>query len=736
MTSLLLLIFILIILVSWVYYKLNRRIEILEKQISDLSKKESQENEEIKEIENEEVILPTHATSYNFTSTATSTDRIETEQEIQKDWLVPFFDFIKNNILTIIGIFTLVLGIGYFVKYAIDKNWIGENSRMGIGFLAGFILIIAAHFIRKNYTIFSSIIMGGGLAVLYFTTTIAFREYHLFTQNTAFLITCAITLLSIFLSYRYNSETLIVFSLFGGFLAPLMISTGQSNYIFLFTYLSFLNIGMLITVYLKNWKSVGWIAFIFTAIYLYFWTIQKTDLITIIFYIVTYIIFYAFALQNYFKYKMLSKLDILMLVLINFTSIIGLVYIFNVLRYDPLSIFPLAFALINVFFAFREYQNKKFERNYSVFAGIGISLLTLAVALQFKTHLITSVWAIEASLLLYIWKKTNHSIFKVFFYLLFPLVILSQMMTWTEYINNEKHLTVIFNPVFLTSLVVIASCFFNLILLKKDSKEKSDTEFFENTFKILCFGVIYLSILFELIYQLSSLHLVIILTYSFLYSIVFTCLLLSIKNQLSISENLENLLIYGALLLFIAHISSSQIVNAVLSKEIDINFYWVHLIYLLPLLYFIIKLIPKSEFLKQKASYWIVSFVCILSVSFELYRIYIFSNNSNYKNLFEHQEHFRVLYLPIIWAVLSCSFIFAGLKKNIPELNKIGFSLLGITILKLYLYDVWQMDNVSRIIAFIILGIILLMSSFMFQKFKNMLKNLVEKDENSADEEV
>ncbi|WP_435523607.1 DUF2339 domain-containing protein [Chryseobacterium indoltheticum] len=70
--------------------------------------------------------------------------------------------------------------MGYFVKYAIDKNWIGESTRMGIGFLAGFILIITAHFIRKNYSIFSSIIMGGGIAVLYFTTTIAFREYHLF----------------------------------------------------------------------------------------------------------------------------------------------------------------------------------------------------------------------------------------------------------------------------------------------------------------------------------------------------------------------------------------------------------------------------------------------------------------------------------------------------------------------------------------------------------------------------
>jgi uncharacterized membrane protein len=729
------LITILIILVILVYQNLNRKIQILEQKISDLSKDKAkikkQEQAFTETIRSE--ALPNNG---NEVEQKPIPETIDDNSEPENDRLAPVFDFIKQNVLTIIGIFTLVLGIGYFVKYAIDKNWIGESARMGIGFLAGSLLIITAHFIKKNYTVFSSIIMGGGIAVFYFTTTIAFREYHLFIQNMAFAITCAITLLSIFLSYRYNSETLIIFSLFGGFLAPLMISTGQSNYIFLFTYLSLLNIGMLITVYLKNWKSVGWIAFIFTAIYLYFWTTEKTDLSSIIFYIITYIIFYAFALYNYFKTKLLSKLDILMLVLINFSSIIGSVYIFSILKYEPLSVFPLSFALINIFFAFREYQDKKFERNYSVFAGIGIGLLTLAVALQFKTHLITSVWAIEASLLLYIWKKTGHNIFKIFFYLLFPLVILSQMMTWTEYINNKKHLTLIFNPVFLTSLLVIASCFFNLILLKKESKEKSDAEFFQNAFKVLCFGVIYFSILFELIYQLSSQHFVVIITYSFLYSIIFTTLLLILNKRLSISEDLEDLLIYGLLFLFIAHITNSQIVDAVITKEIGLSFYWVHLIYWAPLLYLIVKLIPQSEFLKQKAGYLLISITCILSVSFELYRIYIFLNGTTYQNIFQLQEHFSILYLPIIWAVLSCGSIFAGLKKNIPELNKIGFGLLGITILKLYLYDVWQMDNVSRIIAFIILGIILLLSSFMFQKFKNMLKNLVDKNENSTDDNI
>ncbi|MGO4710550.1 DUF2339 domain-containing protein [Chryseobacterium sp. 2TAF14] len=267
------LITILILLFVIIYQKLNRKIQILEQKIDELLKdkinieKPAQSSTEIFKPE----ISDNERTGFEQTAKPENT---EEDSEPKKDWLAPLFDFIKHNILTIVGIFTLVLGIGYFVKYAIDKNWIGENARMGIGFLAGFILIIVAHFIRKNYSIFSSIVTGGGIAVLYFTTTIAFREYHLFAQNTAFIIICAITLLSIFLSYRYNSETLIIFSLFGGFLAPLMISTGQSNYVFLFTYLSLLNIGMLVTVYLKNWKSVGWIAFIFTAVYLYFWTID------------------------------------------------------------------------------------------------------------------------------------------------------------------------------------------------------------------------------------------------------------------------------------------------------------------------------------------------------------------------------------------------------------------------------------------------------------------------------
>ena len=143
------LITILILLIVLVYQNLNRKIQILEQKISDLSKDKA--NIEKQEQSSTETIkLQTLSNERIEVGQTVKSEIIEEDSEPEKDWLTPLFDFIKQNILTIIGIFTLVLGIGYFVKYAIDKNWIGESARMGIGFLAGFILIIIANFIRKN----------------------------------------------------------------------------------------------------------------------------------------------------------------------------------------------------------------------------------------------------------------------------------------------------------------------------------------------------------------------------------------------------------------------------------------------------------------------------------------------------------------------------------------------------------------------------------------------------------
>ncbi|MBK1895890.1 DUF2339 domain-containing protein [Chryseobacterium sp. YIM B02567] len=732
-----LLIILLIFLIVFIYNNLNNKIRKLENKISDLQKNSAEPLTTSKPKDEPEVTTEVLPSSEIHQEKQAAFIKEETPLIHQTDWLNPIFSFLKQNILAVIGIFTLVLGIGYFVKYAIDKNWIGETARAAIGFSIGSLIIIVGHFLRKNYTVFSSIILGGGIAILYFTTTIAFREYHLFAQNTAFIITCCITLLSIILSYYYKSEILIIFSLFGGFLAPLIISTGQSNYLFLFTYISVLNIGMFIITFLKQWKSVGGIAFFFTHLYLLYWTAEKPEILSIYFYLINYVIFYAFALLNYIKKNTLSPFDTLLLVLINFFSTLSLIYIFNKLGYEPVIIFPLVFAAINSYLLFKEYQKKDFGSNYSIFAGITISLITIAIALQFKTHLITSIWAIEATLLLFIWKKTKLNIFKIFFYILFPLVIIAQMSTWSQYFNT-KELTVILNPVFLTSFITIITTLVNLFLLKKlPEQNTSENNFFEIIFRIVSYAIIYFALLFELTYQISERPFAIVLSSGLLFSLYYIFVLLLLNKKLEIGKDFEKGLIYIFLLLILIYISfsASELIDSILLKEVSIAFYAIYLLYLIPFIYIYWRILPTQNAGQVKFLYWPAAFVLVSVISCELYHLYILGNAENISMLYKLQKHFSILYLPIIWAILASIFIYAGLKKDNTEFSKIGFILIGIVIVKLYAYDVWQMDNISRITAFILLGVILLLSSFMFQRLKNMIKNLVDKKDEMNENE-
>lgn len=56
--------------------------------------------------------------------------------------------FIGENLFGKIGILVLVVGVGLFVKYAIDKDWINETMRTILGFVAGAVLLFVAERLR------------------------------------------------------------------------------------------------------------------------------------------------------------------------------------------------------------------------------------------------------------------------------------------------------------------------------------------------------------------------------------------------------------------------------------------------------------------------------------------------------------------------------------------------------------------------------------------------------------
>ena len=179
---------------------------------------------------------------------------------------VNYEKFIGENLFGKIGILVFVIGVGFFVKYAIDKDWINETLRTVLGFLTGSALLVVAERLQKKYRTFSSLLAGGAFAVFYLTVAIAFHFYHLFPQTVAFIILIAITLFMSILSILYDRRELAIISLVGGFLAPFLVSTGNGNYLVLFTYMSILNLGMFGLSIYKKWGELPVIAFVFTYV--------------------------------------------------------------------------------------------------------------------------------------------------------------------------------------------------------------------------------------------------------------------------------------------------------------------------------------------------------------------------------------------------------------------------------------------------------------------------------------
>jgi len=174
--------------------------------------------------------------------------------------------FIGKNLVSKIGIAVLVLAIGFFVKYAIDNDWIGPVGRVGIGLLCGGILVGVAHYLRNSYKAFSSVLIGGGLAVFYFTISLAYHQFHLFSQTVSFIIMIVITAFAVILSMLYDRQELAIIALVGGFITPFMVSNGSGNYKALFVYLLILNTGLLVIAFKKAWRLLNLPAFIFTAV--------------------------------------------------------------------------------------------------------------------------------------------------------------------------------------------------------------------------------------------------------------------------------------------------------------------------------------------------------------------------------------------------------------------------------------------------------------------------------------
>lgn len=701
----------------------------------------------------------------------------------QKSWFENFKEknpdiekFIGENLINKIGILILVLGISFFVKYAIDKDWINEPARVGIGILCGSLLMAIAHKLKKNYAAFSSVIVAGAISVFYFTIAIAFHEYQLFSQTVAFVIMVIITAFSALVSVSYNRQELAVLTLIGGFATPFMVSTGEGNYVVLFTYIAILNIGILGIAFFKKWKIVSILSFVFTYLLFTSWYTKELYDNTLphkgalFFASLFYIIFSIQLVLNNIRNKgNFSIIEYVILIANNFVFFglgMGIIHNWGI---DLKGLFALFLAIYNLLYASILYRKFGLEKN-TIYLLIGLTLTfaTLTIPLQFEGNQITLFWAAEAVLLFWLSQKSRINSFKIGAILVQGLALVSLIMDWEILYNfyNEEKLSIVFNPIFITGIVVCGSLVATLFLLKKETENSAIFSFtfnpnrYRNILIWISVVVVYFVGILEINYHAndSFSNYYSAQSLSLAYHFVFSALLVyfGLKTKSIVSAKAVTILAIANVMLYVIvyyAIPSKEYAEGLYAKfNSSIAFYF-HYIIFACLIYFIIILAKQIKgeaifgFLKSKVAIWVLVFcgVYILSNELIVHALHFADRNElisdvnkkmveanyptdNYYNsfLFDAEidrikrQVIKIGY-PVLWGALSFVILIIGIRRNWKQLRIIALSLLGITILKLFIYDINNVSETGKIIAFILLGVLILIISFVYQKIKKLV---------------
>ena len=654
--------------------------------------------------------------------------------------------FIGENLLNKVGIAVLVLGVSFFVKFAIDKNWINETGRVIIGLIAGGILIGIAHRIRNTYRSFSSVLVGGGLTVFYFTIAYAFHQYHLIGQKPAFGVMVLITVFAVSLSLYYDRLELAILATIGGFITPFLVRGEQDNYVALFTYLCILNSGIMVLAWFKRWPWINTIALLFTTIIFGGWLINKVWFEeplavpyknAMLFGTLFYLQFVTMSIVNNIRQKKsFTVFDFLIVLSINFLFYLAGIFMLSYWNNGNYKgLFTAMLGLFNLLLVLGFRQKKTIDPNFlSLLTGLSLTFISLIAPVQFKGNHVTLFWAAETVILFWLFQKTRAVQLKIASLIIGMLMLVSLGITCLQVYSDNRLIPILLNKGFSTTIAVAISLFIYYRLMYKEADTFYLNRITNRAVKDLLLGsfivTLYLSGAFEIFYQFStrsnieSLFIIYLQLYTFLFAVM---ILFSFKRS-SLFPLLKFLFTILCLGLYLGNINTNHEVSlALLQKNNGSLFsaHWISIVLLIWLLVDLVIYFKKAED-KNWSSYlpaftWLSTVGIILLLSAEMYQLNLWTNFEKGTEWIWWENLYYKAGLSILWSICSFIMMWLGMHFKFRPLRIISLSLFTLTLVKLFTYDIRNIPPGGKIAAFILLGVLLLTVSFMYQRLKRII---------------
>jgi uncharacterized membrane protein len=671
--------------------------------------------------------------------------------------------FIGENLFSIIGIIITVIGVVIGAKYAIDNQLINPLTRIILGYLVGFGLLGFAIKLKKNYHNFSAILLSGSMAINYFLTFAAYSFYGLMPQSITFIIMVIFTVFTVLSSLKYDKPIIAQFGLVGAYTIPFLLSDGSGKIAVLFSYMALLNIGILVISIKKYWKSLFYSSYIITWLIFSIWFgIQYESAqhfgLAFFFLFLFFIIFYAtFILHKLINSQKFEFSDIISLMSNSFVffALGYLLFESNSVASNYLGLFTLFNAIAHFTVSMLITKYKLADKNILyLILGLVIVFITIAIPVQFEGNWVTLIWSAEAVLVFWIGRSKSVPVYEV---LTYPLIALSAgniILYWSANYNiyHLQSVTPLFNPIFLTSslltiayggLTYIQSKFPTSIKLKET--DESLQEFVSKLIPALFILAIYFSFGLELFaylhqyyydqhdiyafsYSQSQVFNHQIVSWLINYTLVFVSALslintYKIKNQLLGFANIfVNALAMLALLIY-SFGNFSDLLKNIVQTELttQLKFATDQIYYQRYFSILLASLLLWSSYKYVKASFMKIDLKIAFDSMLHLTILWVLSNEI-IVNL--STTNFSPIYgLSILWGLYALVLILIGIfKSDKIHLRYGGIGLLGITLFKLFFIDIVHLNAISKTIIFVTLGILLLVISFLYNKYKHLIK--------------
>jgi len=189
-----------------------------------------------------------------------------------------------------------------------------------------------------------------------------------------------------------------------------------------------------------------------------------------------------------------------------------------------------------------------------------------------------------------------------------------------------------------------------------------------------------------------------------------------------------------------SHFSNIILRDAYLESDSPIGYFMYHylnIVLVTSILFFVYSIIKTKSGIHSvlmNIYYWFMAFIFIFMATSELDHIAVISfYDPDSCTCIIFNNTIRIGY-PVLWGIASFIIMIIGMNKKIRMLRIISLSVFFITLVKLFTYDIVNISAAGKIIAFILLGILLLTISFLYQKLKKIL--FEEHDKPEEDHEI